>query len=147
MESTRNAPLLSIITCIILTAPTSGFAPPPRHLPRPIATTPLYSQESATETTNSVITTDESATLTQSLQAENSLLKSRLKLLQSQNDELLQRQRVLDQQQQINPMGERNVVEQRLILEDFEGEGSSYVGMFLLLLGDIDIVVFRLCIG
>ncbi len=48
------------------------------------------------------------------LKAENRLLNERIKLLQSQNDELLKQQQ---QQQQQSPF----LYEQRLILEDFEG--------------------------
>jgi predicted trehalose synthase len=60
----------------------------------------------------------------QSLQSENALLKSRLKLLQSQNADLVQQQ-----QHQQHHAGERVMaVEQRLILEDFEGEGRPSIG-------------------
>ncbi len=50
------------------------------------------------------------------LRAENRLLQERLKLLQVQNDELLKQQQQQQQQQ-----GENKPIEQRLILEDFEG--------------------------
>jgi hypothetical protein len=50
--------------------------------------------------------------------AENALLKSRLKLLQSQNDELLKAKEPVEVLRS----------EQRLILEDFEGEGRPSVG-------------------
>eukprot|EP00970_Alexandrium_tamarense_P018927 scaffold13564_cov128-Alexandrium_tamarense.AAC.18 len=71
--------------------------------------------------------TEDQATL-QKLLRENTLLQSRLKLLQKQNDELIQLQRK-SQQLQSSSQGEkdefvgRKMREQRLILEDFEGEG------------------------
>ena len=51
------------------------------------------------------------------LQKENKLLQERLKLLQTQNDQLIK------QQKQIESTIDTNI-EQRIILEDFEGEGS-----------------------
>ena len=52
------------------------------------------------------------------LKAENRILHERLKLLQTQNDELLKQQQ---QQQQQLKGGTKPTIEQRLILEDFEG--------------------------
>lgn len=74
---------------------------------------------STTTTTNGSTTTSingQEDDLTK-LKAENRLLQERLKLLQTQNDELLKQQQ---QQQQMK--GEtKPTIEQRLILEDFEG--------------------------
>lgn len=76
--------------------------------------------------------TEDQATL-QKLLRENTLLQSRLKLLQKQNDELIQLQRK-SQQLQSSSQGEkdefvgRKMREQRLILEDFEGEGIPMLG-------------------
>ena len=54
------------------------------------------------------------------LQKENKLLQERLKLLQTQNDQLIKQQ-----QQQIDKVSTMDTnIEQRIILEDFEGEGS-----------------------
>lgn len=63
----------------------------------------------------------------EALRSENNLLKSRVRLLQLQNDELLRLH---------NDSGQKKrevstLVEQRLILEDFEGEGRVSVGEFL----------------
>ncbi|KAL7521289.1 hypothetical protein ACHAWX_005959, partial [Stephanocyclus meneghinianus] len=85
-----------------------------RHSERPQLTV------RSTSSNNLPATSD--AELINQLTSENTLLKSRLKLLQSQNDELLKQQRkALLQQQQKHV--EKPVREQRLILEDFEGEG------------------------
>jgi len=55
------------------------------------------------------------------LQKENKLLQERLKLLQTQNDQLIKLQ-----QQQIDKVStiDNANIEQRIIIEDFEGEGS-----------------------
>jgi cation transporter-like permease len=62
------------------------------------------------------------------LKAENKLLQERLKLLQSQNDQLLKQ---LQQQEQGGKYGDNNhkkPYEQRLVLEDFEGEETFFNG-------------------
>eukprot|EP00804_Cyclotella_cryptica_P000842 CCRYP_001078-RE/>CCRYP_001078-RE protein AED:0.32 eAED:0.32 QI:138/1/1/1/1/1/3/365/445 len=86
----------------------------PRRFQRPQSTI------QSTSNNNSPATSD--AALISQLTSENALLKARLKLLQSQNDELLRQQRKESLQQQ-QKHTERTVREQRLILEDFEGEG------------------------
>ncbi|KAL9178630.1 hypothetical protein ACHAXT_001968 [Thalassiosira profunda] len=53
------------------------------------------------------------------LRRENELLQERLTLLQTQNDQLLR-------QQKESPEADRVSYEQRLILEDFEGEGIPF---------------------
>lgn len=69
---------------------------------------------SSSDSTTTATTTNGQDDLTK-LRAENRLLQERLKLLQVQNDELLK------QQQQQQQQGENKPIEQRLILEDFEG--------------------------
>jgi len=54
------------------------------------------------------------------LQKENKLLQERLKLLQTQNDQLIKQQQQIDK---ISTIDNTNI-EQRIIIEDFEGEGS-----------------------
>lgn len=68
------------------------------------------------------------------LRKENKLLQERLRLLQVQNDQLLQQQGQTTKQQQSAKGGEKREAkskkvpyEQRLILEDFEGEGIPTV--------------------
>ncbi len=70
---------------------------------------------SSSDSTTTTTTTNGQDDLTK-LRAENRLLQERLKLLQVQNDELLKQQQQQQQQQ-----GENKPIEQRLILEDFEG--------------------------
>lgn len=90
-----------------------------RHSERP--------QLTVRSTSSNKLPATSDAELINQLTSENTLLKSRLKLLQSQNDELLKQQRkALLQQQQKHV--EKTVREQRLILEDFEGEGRPAFG-------------------
>lgn len=78
------------------------------------------SSSSSSDSTSTTTTTNGQDDLTK-LRAENRLLQERLRLLQVQNDELVKQQ----QQQQ----GEMKPIEQRLILEDFEGWPSDVTTM------------------
>jgi hypothetical protein len=90
-----------------------------RHAQRPQSTVQSTSSNKPPATSD--------AELISQLTSENALLKSRLKLLRSQNDELLKQQRKVSLQQQQKHV-EKPVREQRLILEDFEGEGRPAFG-------------------
>lgn len=140
----RQLCLLSFLTHKI-----HAFAPPfNSQVARPIPSSrrpllqPLHSTSKESQT--SAVLNEQ----IQSLQSENALLKSRLKLLQSQNEDLIQ------QQQHQQHAGERVMaVEQRLILEDFEGEGRPSIGEFFLQLKSVSIESFfsqwvsRLCLA
>eukprot|EP00956_Cyclotella_meneghiniana_P000920 scaffold1084_cov29-Cyclotella_meneghiniana.AAC.1 len=116
----------------------TAFAPPRRLSSRSTAATTeaappkiITSRSLQSKDDTSTDTDTTTSTVVQSLTAENALLKSRLKLLQSQNDELSKTLRQQQQQHHHHNNVDKStttttVVEQRLILEDFEGENNGY---------------------
>jgi hypothetical protein len=128
--------LLLALLLIIYPSPISAFSRPSLTRLRPPAlqtNAPLHLLSHQSRHPTHLQSTTENQDTIESLTSENALLKSRLKLLQSQNDELLKQQREREEQldRQLR-QSQQWVREQRLILEDFEGEGRPSFGEFVI---------------